>query len=443
MSLATPTLSKKFSEENFRNHLEQFWPDAEWVQQVKQENWQRYLELPEPTRNDERYRFTDLKKVTLDDFRAAQEPDEDKKKFAVESSNLVADPAGKLVFSDNFLVEFKGLDEELVKQGVIWMPLQQAAVEHPELVQKYFSEEEQMLGSEKLLALHNAFFHGGSFLYVPKGVVIEKPICAYYWSVDCHEAIFPHTLLVVEDNAKVDFFDYYGSLDGCCPSLSCGVGTIYAGQGAQVFRKIVQNFNEDARSIQLESNIASRDSQVKTIAVNVGSAYARLQNHTRIVGAGADVKMYGLTVARGEQEFDQRTLQIHEAPHATSDLLFKNVLLDNARTIFSGLIKVDKDAQQTDAYQTNRNLLLSKTAEANSLPGLEIEANDVKCSHGATTGQVDQSELFYLMSRGIPKSKAYELLVYGFFEEIVEKINNEELRENVRKLVQSQFQVAS
>ncbi|WP_309384937.1 Fe-S cluster assembly protein SufD [Cerasicoccus frondis] len=441
MSVVTTTTdTEKFSEENFRHHLDAFWLNAPWVQELKEQSWKAYQELPLPTRSDERYRFTDLRKLKLDGYRPAQEPTAEQKAAAIERSNIVGDPSGKLVFGDNFLLEFEGVSEELAAKGVIWMPLCQAVIEHPDLVKKYFLEEENQLGSEKLLALHNAFFHGGSFLYVPKGVEIEQPICAYYWSVECNEAIFPHTLLVVEDNAKVDFVDYYGSLDeGCCSTLSCGVGTIYAGPGAQVFRKIVQNFNDEALSFQLEANIADRDSQVKTIAVNLGSQYARLQNHTRIVGPGADVKMYGLTVSKSEQEFDQRTLQIHEAPNAVSDLLFKNALLDDSRTIFSGLIKVAKDAQQTDAYQTNRNLLLSKTAEANSLPGLEIEANDVKCSHGATTGQVDENELFYLMARGIPQQTAYQLLVFGFFEEIVEKISNEELRENVRKLVQAKF----
>lgn len=438
--VTTQPETEKFSEENFRHHLDAFWLNAPWVQELKEQSWKAYQELPLPTRSDERYRFTDIRKIKLDGFRPAQEPSEAQKADVIERSNIVGDAAGKLVFGDNYLIEFNGVSDELAAKGVIWMPLCHAVVEHPDLVKKYFLDEENLLGSEKLLALHNAFFHGGSFLYVPKGVEIEQPICAYYWSVSCNEAIFPHTLLVVEDNAKVDFVDYYGSIDdGCCSTLSCGVGTIYAGPGAQVFRKIVQNFNAEATSFQLEANIAHRDSQVKTIAVNLGSQYARLQNHTRIVGPGADVKMYGLTVARDKQEFDQRTLQIHEAPHATSDLLFKNALLDDSRTIFSGLIKVEKDAQQTDAYQTNRNLLLSKTAESNSLPGLEIEANDVKCSHGATTGQVDEGELFYLMARGIPKTTAYQLLVFGFFEEIVEKISNEQLRENVRKLVQKKF----
>ncbi|MEM8549956.1 MAG: Fe-S cluster assembly protein SufD, partial [Verrucomicrobiota bacterium] len=279
-------------------------------------------------------------------------------------------------------------------------------------------------------------------LYVPKGVEIKNPFLSYYWSCDCEEAIFPHTLLIAEDNAKVNFVDYYSSREAecTCPTLSIGVGTIHAGPGAQVFRKIVQNYCESAESFQIEANIARRDANIKTIAVNLGSKYARMENQVRIAEAGADVKMYSLTVAQREQEFDQRTLQVHAAPHATSDLLYKNALLDDAHTIFSGMILVEPEGQQTDAYQTNRNLLLSPTAQASSLPGLEIEANDVKCSHGATTGQIDAEQLYYLMARGIPKNIAYQLLVFGFFEEIIEKVDNAELKDNLRKLVQAKFQ---
>ena len=160
---------------------------------------------------------------------------------------------------------------------------------------------------------------------------------------------------------------------------------------------------------------------VKNLAVNIGAERARFENQTRIEGTGADVKMYSLTVAEESQEFDQRTFQTHNAGNAVSDLLYKNALLDKSRTIFSGLIKVAEGAQQTDAYQTNRNLLLDPTAEANALPGLEILANDVKCSHGATTGNVDRRELFYMMQRGIAKRDAMKLMVFGFFEEVIEQ----------------------
>ncbi len=436
-----PTLDKlTFNQESFDAHLAD-WNALPWLQAIKRENWEAFQSLPMPTRKDERWRFSGIKDFSLDGFRPATAPSDSRKAELLAKSELVKDSAGRLVFADNTLVQHDEVSAELKAKGVIWMPLQQACLEHPELIQKYFLAEESRLGSDKLLALHNAFLQGGSLLYVPKGVVIEKPLLSYYWSCDCEEAIFPHTLLIAEDNAKVDFVDYYGSMkDDCdCPALSIGVGTIHAGQGAQIFRKIVQNYAPATYSFQSEANVAGRDANVKTIAVNLGSKYARFENQVRIAEAGAEVKMYSLTVATGEQEFDQRTLQVHAAPNAVSDLLYKNALLDDSHTIFSGMILVEPEGQQTDAYQTNRNLLLSPTAEASSLPGLEIEANDVKCSHGATTGQIDEEQLFYLMARGMPKKIAHQLLVFGFFEEIIEKVDNDELKDNLRTLVQGKF----
>lgn len=437
-----PTLDKPaFDAATFEAHLAE-WSALPWLQDIKRSNWEAFQTLPMPSRKDERWRFSGIKNIDLDTFRPASESTPEQKEALLARSNLVTKGAGRLVFADNRVIAFDPAAQELLDKGVVWMPLSQAFKEHPELVQKYFLAEDQKLGSDKLLALHNAFFQDGAFLYVPKGVEIKDPLCAYYWCGDCEEAVFPHTLLVAEDNAKVDFVDYYGSAKetACCPSLSIATGTIHAGSGAQVFRKIVQNLSPTAQSFQVEANAAGRDASVKTIAVNLGATYARLENQTRVAGPGADVKMYSLTVATGEQEFDQRTLQTHAAPHATSDLLYKNALMDDARTIFSGMILVEPDAQQTDAYQTNRNLLLSPTAEACSLPGLEIEANDVKCSHGATTGEIDSDQLYYLRARGIPKKIAEQLLVFGFFEEIIEKIDNEELKDNLRNLVQSKFQ---
>ncbi|QYY35730.1 Fe-S cluster assembly protein SufD [Ruficoccus sp. ZRK36] len=439
-----PTLDKPaFDAATFEAHLAE-WADLPWLQEIKRSNWEAFEKLPMPSRKDERWRFSGLHRNGFDlaQFRPASAPETEQKEILLERSKLVEKPAGRLVFADNHLIAFDPASQELIDKGVIWMPLSQAFKEHPELVRKYFLEEEQKLGSDKLLALHNAFFQDGAFLYVPKGVEVKDPFIAYYWSSDCEETVLPHTLLVTEDNSKVDFMDYYGSGKeaACCPSLSIATGTIHAGAGSQVFRKIVQNLSPTAQSFQVEANAADRDAQVKTIAVNLGAKYARLENQTRVAGSGADVKMYSLTVATGDQEFDQRTLQTHIGDHATSDLLYKNALMDDARTIFSGMILVEPTGQQTDAYQTNRNLLLSPTAEACSLPGLEIEANDVKCSHGATTGEIDSAQLYYLMARGIPKKTAEQLLVFGFFEEIIEKIDNEELKDNLRNLVQSKFQ---
>ncbi|NBN95236.1 MAG: SufD family Fe-S cluster assembly protein [Verrucomicrobia bacterium] len=225
-------------------------------------------------------------------------------------------------------------------------------------------------------------------------------------------------------------------------ALAISAVDIHAGTGSQVRRLAVQAWGSATQSFQIDNTCGGRDAVISSVNAAVGSRRARLENTVRIDGPGADVSLSGISVASGEQEFDQRTLQVHAAGHAKSDLLFKNALLGKARTIFSGLIKVAPDAQRTDAYQTNRNLLLSPDAEADSLPGLEIEANDVKCSHGATTGQIDPAELFYLRARGIPLAVAQELLAQGFLEEVLAKVGHEEAAAAVREMLRLKFHQA-
>jgi Fe-S cluster assembly protein SufD len=306
-------------------------------------------------------------------------------------------------------------------------------------MRRYFLKESTKLGSEKYFGLHSQFVKAGSVLYVPKGIEIKDPFINYYWTCGENSAVFPHTLIIAEDNAKLSVVDIFFSDTEQNEALNVSVSNIHAANSAKIFRKVIQNWNEKTVSFQLDTTVAHRDSSVKNIAINIGAKRARYENQSRIEGPGAEVKMYSLTVAEENQEFDQRTSQTHIAGNAVSDLLYKNALLDNARTIFSGLIKVAENAQQTDAFQTNRNLLLDPTADANSLPGLEILANDVKCSHGATTGNVDKEELFYMLQRGISKREAMKLMVFGFFEEIIEKVHNDELAESLRSLIHKKF----
>lgn len=435
--------SNTFSDEAFAAHLSRTCGEAsrQWLAEHKRAAWEQFQSLPMPVRTDEKWRFTNLQKLSLKGFGAdagAQGASAELKAQALREAALVKDVAGALTFVNGELVGRSEVSAELKAKGVLWLPLAEAIDTHPELVQKYLFTESSLLGGDKFRTLHQAFFSAGSFLFVPKGVVIDAPFIASHFAHGKGQALFPHTLILAEDNAQVHYLDLYASLDEE-PSFVIGEGVAHAGSGAHVERQFVQDLNPASQCIQFEAAVAGRDSRIKETAINLGCDYARGESHMRLTQPGADVHMYSLAVARKGQEFDQRTLQIHEAPHTTSDLLYKNVLREKSRTIFSGLIKVEKDAQQTDAYQTNRNLLLSNEAEANSLPGLEIEANDVKCSHGATTAQIAPEELFYLYSRGIDKPTAYELLVFGFFEEVLTKIEHEELRESIRTRVRNQF----
>lgn len=411
-----------------------------WLAKRRAAGVEQFNALPMPSARDEMWRFASVGRLSIDGYTPTSAPSADKLDALVERSGLVSERAGRTVFVDDAQANFEGISEELAAQGVIYLPISEAIESHPELMEKYFLQESTELGSQKFFGLHASIVKAGTVLFVPKGVEIEKPFVNYYWTSTEKVAVFPHTLVIAEDNAKVAMVDIFFSDTDSNEALNISVSNIHAGAGANVFRKIVQDWNEKTVSFQLDTTVAERDAQVKNVAVNIGAERARFENQTRIEGPGADVKMYSLTVAEETQEFDQRTFQTHNAGNAVSDLLYKNALLDNARTIFSGLIKVAEGAQQTDAYQTNRNLLLDPTAEANALPGLEILANDVKCSHGATTGNVDEDELFYMMSRGIPKRTAMQLMVFGFFEEVIEKVESDELAENLRELIRNKFQ---
>jgi Fe-S cluster assembly protein SufD len=236
----------------------------------------------------------------------------------------------------------------------------------------------------------------------------------------------------------VTVVDAFLSADGSA-HFACGANDLYAAHGAQLTYIGAQAWSRDTLSFQFNSTIVRRDARVQSLNLHLGGKQARHESLSQLQAPGAFSEMLALTVADGTQEFDQRTLQIHQAPNTKSDLLYKNSLREQARTIFSGLIIVDPDAQKTDAYQSNRNLMLSDDAEANSLPGLEIQANDVRCTHGATSSRIDPEQEFYLQSRGIRKDAADQLLTFGFFEEVLNRLSSDELHAALRSLVETQF----
>jgi len=412
----------------------------QWFAERRQAGRDTFTRLPMPTAKDESWRFASVGRLSIDGFHLADPPDEATARSILDRSSLVSERAGQMVFADDHRIGFERADDSLAAQGVVYLPLEEALRERPDLLERYLLKESTDLGSQKFLGLHAALVRAGSVLYVPENVEIEAPFVNYYWTSAEGSAVFPHTLVIAGDNAKVSTVDVFFSAGDDNSALNCAVCDLHGGPASKVFRKVVQDWNAQTTSFQIENSVADKDADIKNLAVNIGASRARYENQTRVEGSGANVKMYSLTVAEERQEFDQRTLQTHVAPNSTSDLLYKNALLDRSRTIFSGLIKVVEEAQQTDAYQTNRNLLLDPSAEANALPGLEILANDVACSHGATTGHVSEEELFYLLSRGISHRTAMQLMVFGFFEEIIEKVESEELAENLRELIRKKFE---
>lgn len=420
------------SPERFAQHLTQRSYLPGWWLAAKQEAWDKFHALREPNRSDEFWRFSNLRGLSL----AGYEVPED---HASLVPHLPEFPhTAEIIYSNRQVVGRTTLPADLAARGVIFAPLDEALRDHGDLVRKWFQRETADLGSEKYTALNIALTASGAFLYVPKGVEVELPFAVQHTVTGAHRSLFPHTIVVLEEQAKATLVEFFVSGDTKA-HLASGVNDLHAGPGAKLTYIGAQRWSADTLAFQTNSTTVQRDATVVSLNLHLGGRQSRHESHSRLQGPGAHSEMLALTVATGSQEFDQRTLQTHQAPNTTSNLLYKNALLDQARTIFSGLIVVEPDAQKTDAYQSNRNLLLSDEAESNSLPGLEIQANDVKCSHGATSARVEPEQEFYLKTRGIPPEVARSLLVFGFFEEVLNKLENEALHEVLSNLIRLQF----
>ena len=360
------------------------------------------LELPDP--KGEEWRYVDVRRFDFDGFSAPEA-----RRSAPESP------------------------PELAAKGVVVADFVTAATEHADLLKEHFFTEVPV-DEHKFTALHAAFHSDGIIVYVPANVEVELPFEALR-RVEGGGSVFPHTTIVVDENASVTFVDRFASEDGDDPALCSSVVEVEARRGATVNYISLQEWGRNVHHFQTQRFTGYRDSTVRSLAVNLGSTFARTQVESVLRGEGSFSEMLGLYFADTDQHFAQRTLQSHSAPHATSDLLYKGALKEKSRSEYSGLIKVEKGAQGTDAYQANRNLSLSEEAIARSIPQLEIEANEVRCTHGATVAPVEEEHLFYLMSRGIDRVTAQKLVVFGFFTDVLDRIRVPKVRDELSEAI--------
>jgi Fe-S cluster assembly protein SufD len=436
--MSAPSLSSSalpgLDSTRFAQHLSQRAYLPAWWLETKKAAWNQFLALPLPSRTDENWRFSNLKGLDLDGFILPEDA-------AQQIPNHSTFPqTAELVFSNRQLVARSTVPADLAAKGVIFAPLDEALRDHGDLVKQYFQKHPTNLGSEKFVALNTALTASGGFLYVPAGVEIALPFVIQHTLSGTNVATFPHTIVVLGARAKATLVEFFISGGAATErQLAAGVNDLHASEGSQLTYVGAQHWSRETLAFQVNSIVVERDARVLSLNLHLGGRQSRHESHSRLLGPGAHSEMLALTVASGEREFDQRTLQTHVSPHTTSNLLYKNALLDTAKTIFSGLIIVEPDAQKTDAYQKNRNLMLSDTAEAHSLPGLEIQANDVKCSHGSTSARIDAEQEFYLQARGIKPVEARRLLVSAFFEEVLNKLDDENLHAALTGLIASQF----
>jgi Fe-S cluster assembly protein SufD len=425
-----------------------------WFKELQSIAWQTFQNTPAPTRKNETWRFGDLKQLKLDNFIPAATIDAGDIELEINGHEKAS---AKFIFANDATVHA----ESDLPDGVICLPLEDALQQHSELIHQHLLKQEVKLGSEKYAALHAANLSNGLFVYVPKGIEVEKPIEAYHIVAGENAAIFPHTLIITEDNAKVSVVDYFisapsqsGEASNQSPitnhksqigeaHLVLAMNDLVATNGSQLSYLAIQNVNLSSKVIQIGSTTVDRDARAKSFVLNIGAAWARNESYSTLAGKGAHSDMLSLNIPTADQKYDQRTFQHHASPYTYSDLLYKNALYGKSKTTFSGLITVDEGAHFTDAYQTCRNLLMEDTTEANSMPGLQINADQVKCSHGSTASAISDDEIYYLKARGIRPKQARQLIARGFCIAVIDRLENEQLQNLVLNYLDEKFKTVS
>ena len=390
-----------------------------------------------PKRDDELWRRTDFGTLeqafdTLDPFTSAPAARnvDDLPAAVIERIAGEAGNAALLVQRDSNVV-LEQTHPVLTKQGVTVCSFDRATREHEALLAPYFGS---LLHDDYdwYAALGAAVRQGGLFVHVPKGVQAEIPVRLFQWIDGAGRLIAPRTVVVVEEGAQLTVIEEQLSetVDGA--SLYAGGVEVFVGANAKLTYAQLQDWG---RNVFHYGNVRAqlgRDAELQWMQVLVGGRMTKANSYFNMNGQGARAYVNGFMFGDARQHFHLHTLQRHLQPNCTSDLLIKCCLKDKARSVYQGLIQVAVGAQKTDAYQANRNLLLSDQARADSIPGLEILANDVRCTHGATLGYVDPEHLYYLMARGLPSTEAQRLIVEAFFEPVIERIPLETVRERLR-----------
>jgi Fe-S cluster assembly protein SufD len=369
----------------------------------------RYRALPLPTTSDEPWRFTDLKGFDPDAFTARNGQVQGQTQ---DVSMLDIAAAGVARVSE------AGIEIGHAPDGITFAPLS----DHSLL-------GELVAADEKFAAHNAAMWQHGLLVVVPKGVVVEQPLYVRIANGVDGGSLFWRLLVLVEEGASVTLIEEYASASPGLSAYSNAVTELFVEQGAKLEYVSIQNLSAETWHFATHHARVGRDAELDWVAGGFGSKKGKIRIQNDLAGPGATSRVTGAYFADGAQHLDYDTFQEHIAPSTTSDFAFKGALRDEARTVWRGMIRVEPDAQKTNAYQENRNLMLSAQAHADSIPGLEILANDVRCTHGATLGQVDREQLFYLMARGLSRAEAERLIVRGFFQDILDRIQLEPVRE--------------
>jgi Fe-S cluster assembly protein SufD len=397
-----------------------------WLTAMRRRAWQVFEDLSLPDTSQEEWRRTDLRAFRLAKFGF---PGDGAEAIAAVPADALlmqgVELAGRAV-TLNSRQQFTSLDPTYAAQGVLSDSLDEVVEQHSELIRPHLLTRAVDPHYDKFAALHAAAWSGGTLLYVPRGVTIDKPLHILNVLTD-GAADLTHTLVILEEGAEATLLAETAGGEG--GGLHCGAVELLVGPGARLRYVNLQNWGRGVWHFAHQKALVDRDASLQWTIGALGGRLAKVNQHVALVGPGASAQVNGVMFTEGKQHLSYHTLQHHEADHCKSDLLYKGALQDHSRLVWRGMIKVDPGAQKTDGYQRNDNLLLSEEARADSIPGLEIEADDVRCTHGATAGRVDDEQIFYARCRGLTRNEAVRMIVAGFFQQVFDRITIESVRE--------------
>lgn len=397
-----------------------------WVTAQRNDAWQQFSEQQWPTRREEEWMRTDIRLFNLDKFLIPSEENSDGLDSIVPLLSEGVELSGA-VHSHNGICVADTMDQELKQQGVIFGSLDSLVLEHGELLEKVLFQK-AFDRADRFAALHAACWSGGQFLYVPRGTHVEQPFHVLS-SLSDGGVDLGHTIVILEDGASATLLAETASTSEEAESLHCGAIELIVGDRANLRYVNLQNWGQRVWHFARQKAIVGRDADLQWTSAAIGSRLSKVNQHVVLDGQGARSQMNGVLFTENKQHLSYHTQQYHKKANCYSDFLYKAALQDKSHTVWRGMIKVDEGAQQTDGYQRNDNLLLSNNARADSIPGLEIEADDVRCTHGSTTGKVDEEMMYYAQCRGFTRKEAMRLIVTGFFQQIFDRITIDSVRD--------------
>lgn len=408
----------------------------DWLNTRRARALERSATFNHPTGREEAWRYTDVSLLKAESFNRSVGPDRGLPESALAHWQRWNDVSAQATLVDGVPV-VATLHAEAIQAGVTLMDLDRAAGQHPELLRSHLGT---LVGADDLFTAQSlALYQGGLLLHVPRGTRLAEPLRLQHWIAAAGRLIRSRVVVVVDADAEVTISEDLAGDDLDTPSLYSPVVELFVGAGSRVTWQSWQQLGASTRHLAQVAARLDRDAHITTFHATFGADFSRTNLTVEHAGEGATSTLLAAYFPTGEQHQEHWTVQDLKAPHAHSELLYKGALSDAGHSVYYGTIRVGDRARGTDSYQTNRNLLLSETARADSNPQLEIDTNDVRCSHGSSAGPVNQDQLFYALARGIPRAEAERMLVLGFLAEVADRLPGDDARNRLERLVQAKL----